>query len=143
LLLFGLLIVVAGMQIPIKLFGAFVALLLLADAGKLFPHPDNSKYLLSQELPFVYKYAIKENQLVYYFWDDRGSHETSTGYAVHDYSTNNVRIKNNQVYYKDKQLTTTPDCKKQVMLVNGKDIIYLSDRNRGFGFYTFRTITNP
>jgi hypothetical protein len=143
LLLFGLLIVVAGMQFSIKLFGAFVALLLLADAGKLFPNPDNSKYLLSQELPFVYEYAIKENQLVYYFWDDRGSHETSTGYAVHDYSTNNVRIKNNQVYYKDKQLTTTPDRKKQVMLVNGKDIIYLSDRNRGFGFYTFRTITNP
>ena len=143
LLLFGLLIIVAGMQFPVKLFGAFVALLLLADASKLFPHPDNSKYLLSQELPFVYEYAIKENQLVYYYWDDKGSHETSTGYAVHGYSTNNVQIKNNQVYYQDKQLTSTPDRKKQVMLVNGKDIIYLSDRNRGFGFYTMRTITNP
>jgi hypothetical protein len=142
LLLFGLLIVAAGMQFPVKLFGAFVALLLLADAGKLFPHPDKSNYLLSQDLPFVYEYAIKENKLVYYYWDDKGSHETSTDYAVHDYSTNNVRIKNNQVYYKDKQLTSTPDRKKQVMLVNGKDIIYLSDRNRGFGFYTLRTITN-
>jgi hypothetical protein len=130
------------MQFPVKLFGAFVALLLLADAGKLFPHPDKSNYLLSQDLPFVYEYAIKENKLVYYYWDDKGSHETSTDYAVHDYSTNNVRIKNNQVYYKDKQLTSTPDRKKQVMLVNGKDIIYLSDRNRGFGFYTLRTITN-
>ena len=143
LLLFGLLIVVAGMQFPIKLFGALIALLLLADVGKLFPHPDNSNYLLSQELPFVYEYAIKEDQLVYYYWDDKGRHETSTGYAVHDYSTNNVRIQNNQVYYKDKQLTSTPDRKKQVMLVNGKDIIYLSDKNRGFGFYTLRTITNP
>jgi hypothetical protein len=143
LLLFGLLIVVAGMQFPIKLFGAFVALLLLADAGKLFPHSDNSNYLLSQELPFVYEYAIKENQLVYYYWDDKGSHEAGTGYAVHDYSTNNVRIKNNQVYYKDKQLTSTPDRKKQAMLVNGKEIVYLSDRNRGFGFYTLRTIASP
>jgi hypothetical protein len=142
LLLFGLLIVVAGMQFPIKLFGAFVALLLLADAGKLFPHPDNSNYLLSQELPFVYEYAIKEDQLVYYYWDDKGRHETSTGYAVHNYSTNNLRIQNNQVYYKDKQLTSTPDRKKEVMLVNGKDIIYLSDKNRGFGFYTLRTIAN-
>jgi len=143
LLLFGLLIVVAGMQFPIKLFGAFVALLLLADAGKLFPHSDNSRYLLSQQLPFVYEYAIKEKQLVYYYWDDKGSHETGTGYAVHDYSIRNVQIKNNQVYYNDKQLTSTPDRKKQVMLVNGKEIIYLSDRNRGFGFYTLRTITNP
>jgi hypothetical protein len=143
LLLFGLLIVVAGIRFPVKLFGAFAALLLLADVGKLFPHPDNSHYLLSQDLPFVYEYAIKENQLVYYYWDDKGSHQAGTGYVVHGYSTNNVQIKNNQVYYKDKQLTSTPDRKKQVMLVNGKDIIYLSDRNRGFGFYTLRTISNP
>ena len=143
LLFFGVLVVVAGMQFPVKLFAAFVALLLLADAGKLFPHPDNTNYLLAEKLPFVYEYAIKENQLVYYYWDDKGSHEARTTYAVHDYSTNDVLIKNNQVYYKNKQLTSTPDNKKQVMLVNGKEIIYLSDKNRGFGFYTLRTIANP
>ncbi|AEW00593.1 hypothetical protein A4D02_11615 [Niastella koreensis] len=139
--LFVVLIIAARMQFSIKLFGAFVALLLLADAGKLFPRPDTSNYLLSQALPFVYEYAIKENQLVYYYWDDKGSHETGTGYAVQDYSTSAVQIKNNQVYYKDKPLTSTSDRKKQVMLVNGKDIIYLSDKNRGFGFYTLRGIT--
>jgi hypothetical protein len=143
LLLFGVLIVVTGMQFPIKLFAAFVALLLLADAGKLFPRADNSSYLLAKELPFVYEYAIKDNQLVYYYWDDKGSHESSTSYAVHDNSTNEVRIQNNQVYYKNKQLTSTPDRKKQAMLVNGKEIIYLSDKNRGLGFYTLRTISTP
>jgi len=143
LLLFGILMVVAGVQFPVKLFAAFVALLLLADVGKLFPRSDNSNYLLSQELPFVYEYAIKDNQLVYYYWDDRGSHEAGTGYSVHDYSTNEVHIQNNQVYYRDKQLTSTPDRKKQAMLVNGKDIIYLSDKNRGFGFYTLRKIFLP
>jgi hypothetical protein len=141
LLLFGILIVAAGMQFPLKLFVVFVALLLLADAGKLLPRPDNSNYLLAEELPFVYEYAIKNDQLVYYSWDDRGSHESYTAYRVREYSTSDVRIQNNQVYYKDKQLTSTPDRKKQVMLVNGKDIIYLSDKNRGFGFYTLRGIS--
>ncbi len=143
LLLFGVLIIVAGMQFPVKLFSAVAALLLLADAGKLFPSSDNSNYLLGEELPFVYEYAIKDNQLVYYYWDDKGSHAANTGYAVQNYSTNEVRVQNNQVYYKDKQLTSTPDRKKQVMLVNGKEIIYLSDKYRGFGFYTLRTIFLP
>ncbi|WP_133054032.1 glycosyltransferase family 87 protein [Niastella yeongjuensis] len=142
LLLFGVLMVAAGMQFSVKLFAALVAVLLLADAGKLFPKPDKSTYLLLQPLPFVYEYAIKENQLVYRYWDGSGSHETSTHYGVHNYSTSDVRIQNNQVYYKNKQLTSTPDLKKQPMLVNGTQIIYLSDRNRGFGFYTLRTITN-
>jgi hypothetical protein len=143
LLLFGMLIVLAGMRFPVKLFLAFSALLLLADAGKLMARPDNSNYLLHDELPLVNAYVIKENRLVYYYWDETGSHETSTGYVVNDHSTNDVRIQNNQVYYKDKQLTSTPDRKKQVMLVNGKSIIYLSDKNRGFSFYTLRTLIIP
>jgi hypothetical protein len=143
LLLFGLLIMVAGMRFPSKLFLAFFALLLLADTGKLMAHPDNTNYLLPNELPMVYSYAIKGNKLVYYYWDDKGSHEAGTGYIVHDFSTSYVRIQNNQVYYKDKQLTSTPDRKKQAMLVNGKNIIYLSDKNRGFAFYTLRTIIKP
>jgi hypothetical protein len=140
LLLFGLLIVVGGMRFPVKFFVAVFALLLLADAGKLMARPDNSNYLLPGKLPFVYAYAIKDNKLVYYYWDDNGSHETGTSYVVNDHSTSDVRIQNNQVYYKEKQLTSTPDRKKQAMLVNGTNVIYLSDKNRGFGFYTLRTI---
>jgi hypothetical protein len=143
LLLFGLLIIVAGMRFPAKLFFAFFALLLLADVSKLMARPDNSHYLLPEELPLVGAYSIKNNKLVYNYWDDAGSHEASTGYIVHEYSTNDVRIQNNQVYYKDKQLTSTPDRKKQAMLVNGKNIIYLSDKHRGFAFYTLRTIMKP
>lgn len=143
LALLGVLIAVTGMQFSGKFFGALAALLLLADAGKLFPRADKSDYLLPHALPFVYEYAVKKDQLVYYYWDNGGSHEAGTGYVVHDYSTHNVQIKNNQVYYKDKQLTATPDLKKQVMQVNGRGIIYLSDKHRGFGFYTLRTIAIP
>jgi hypothetical protein len=143
LLLFFLMIKISGARWPFKPFISFFAVLLLADAGKLFGQKDSSRYLLGEELPLVYTYAIKENRLVYYYWDEKGSHETVTGYPVQQSSTNAVRIQNNQLFYRDKQLTATPDRKKQAMLINGKEIIYLSDKNRGFGFYTFRSVACP
>ena len=143
LLLFLLLIIVAGARFPVKPLIAFFVLLMLADLPKLLAQKDNSTYLLSDELPLAYSYAIKDNRLVYYYWDEKGSHETLTNYGVQQYTTGDVRIENNQLYYKDKQLTSTPDRKQQAMLINGKEIIYLSDLNRGFGFYTLRQLLRP
>lgn len=142
LLLLGLMIYAVGVRWPVKPMLLFAGLLLLADAGKLFGQKrDSSQYLFHDELPLVYAYAVNNNQLVYYYWDDKGSHAVATGYGVSSCTTDQVRIQNNQVFYNDKQLTTTPDRKKQAMLINGKEIIYLSDKNRGFQFYALRKIT--
>jgi hypothetical protein len=140
LLFFFLMIKLADTKLPYKLLVAFFLLLMLPEAGKLFNKSDNSHYLLSEKLPLVYSYSINNNRLVYYYWDDGGSHASTTGYPVLQYTTNDVYIQNNQVYYKGKQLTASPDLKKEAMLVNGKDIIYLSDKNRGVGFYALRRI---
>jgi hypothetical protein len=144
LLLFVMVLLVTGLRWPVKPFLLFTGLLLLADAGKLFGQKrDASQYLLPAGLPLLYGYAVNNHQLVYYYWDDKGSHATATGYPVQAFTTAPVRIQNNQVFYNDKQLTATPDRKKQVMLINGTEIIYLSDRNRGLGFYTLRKINVP
>jgi hypothetical protein len=144
LLLFFLMIVMATRaRLQFKTALALFALLLLADVPKLFAKKDNSAYLLKQQLPLLYEYTIKNNRLVYYYWDEKGSNETITNYPVQQASTDEVFIQNNQVYYKNEQLTSTPDRKQQVMLVNGTDIIYLSDKDRGFKFYTLRRIPRP
>ena len=78
--------------------------------------------------------------LTYYYWNEKGSNETITAYPVRQGTTTDVQIINNQVYYKGRQLTATPDRKQQAMLINGTEIIYLSDKGRGFGFYTLRRI---
>jgi hypothetical protein len=143
LLFFVILIKVSGTGLRFKPFIAFFVLLLLADAGKMFAHTDNSRYLFKEKLPLVYGYAIKDDKLVYYYWDEKGRQEALTGYSVQQHATSDVRIQNNQVFYKDQQLTGTPDRKKQVMLIDGKDVIYLSDKNRGFGFYTLRSVACP
>lgn len=140
---FILLLVVAGARFPLKTGVVLFALLLLIDIPKLFTSKDKSTWLLKQKLPLVYEYAIINNRLVYYYWDEKGSHEVITDYMVRDASTAEVSIQNNQVFYKDKQLTSTPDRKQQVVLINGTDIVYLSDKNRGFTFYTLRRISRP
>jgi len=140
---FMLMMVIAQARFPIKTGISFFIVLLLANAPELFAKKDNSTYLLKQQLPLVYDYAIDNNRLVYYYWDEKGSHETVTAYRVQRASTDDVYIQNNQVYYNDKQLTFTADRKQQVMLINDTDIIYLSDKNRGFTFYTLRRIPKP
>lgn len=141
LLFFFLLILQAGIQLPYKLWIVFFALLLLPDAGKLTGKPtDTSNYLLPEKLPLIYTYTIKDSRLVYYYWDDGGSHATITNYSVQQYTTYDVYIQNNQVYYKGKQLTASADLKKEPVLINGKDIVYLCDKNRGLGFYALRVI---
>lgn len=142
-LFFGLLILVAGTRFLWQPLIVIFTLLLLADAPKLFAQKQNSAYLLPDELPLVYAYTIKDKQLVYYYWDEKGSHERITGYPVQQHTAADVHIENNQVYYKGKQLTSTPDRKQQVTLINGRDIIFLSDLNRGFGFYTLRRVARP
>lgn len=143
LLFFALILLVAGARFPFKTGITFFALLLLADIPKLFASKDNSSYLLKQKLPLVYEYAINNKRLVYYYWDEKGRHETITNYAVQEASTDEVSIQNNQLYYKDRQLTSTPDRKQQVMLINDTDIVYLSDKGLGFKFYTLRRIPKP
>ena len=140
LLFFLVMIKLANTKLPFKLLVTFFLLLMLPEAGKLFSKNDNSSYLLSERLPLIYSYSVNNNRLVYYYWDDGGSHAATTSYAVQEYTTQDVYIENNQVYYKGKQLTSSADLKKEVMLVNGKDLIYLSDKNRGVGFYALRRI---
>ncbi len=143
LLFFLLMLMVTGARLSRKPLFAFVMVLLLVDAPKLLAQKDNSSYLLKENLPLVYAYASKDNRLVYYYWNEKGSHETMIDYPAKQGQGADVYIKDNQVYYKNNQLTSTPDRKRQARLINGNEIIYLSDKNRGFGFYTLRRIPVP
>jgi hypothetical protein len=122
--------------LPWKWAFAFMGLFLLADAGKFFPDKDGSDYLLKQNMPLVYDLAVEQNKLVYTYWDDKGAHNSAIDYAVQ--TAVELPIQNNQLYCNGRPLTHSSDWKKKAWLVNGREIIYLSDKNRGVGFYTLR-----
>lgn len=117
---------------------AFTTIFLLTDLGKFFPQPDNSRYLFATNAPLIYGMDIQQNHLVYYYWNSSGSHEVITNIQVQDFEE--VPIINNQLVYNSQQLTHSNDLKKQAMLINGSQFIYLSDINRGVGFYTIRVL---
>lgn len=51
-----------------------------------------------------------------------------------------VMLKSNQVFFGEQQLTFTNDRKKKPMLASDGTVVYLSDKNRGVGFYTLRKL---
>ncbi len=100
-----------------------------------------STKLIAQKTPILmYKYQVINNKLNYFYWNEKGQNRKETNVVIKKINTKDVTIKNNQVYYKNKQITNTKSNKKQVYLLNEKQVIYLSDAKRGIGFYELRQI---
>ena len=100
---------------------------------------DESVYFLpKEEHIFIYDYDVRNGQLVYSYWEADGAHTVSTGLDVTD--TASLPLQNNQIIFRGRQFTATTDTKKKPMLINGSFILYLSDKNRGPGFYTLRKL---
>jgi hypothetical protein len=113
----------------------------ILDISKWLPAQDNSSYLLTKEEHlFIYDYTVRERRLVYYSWDGSGQHETVTDYRVDTVADGGVAIRDNQIWYRGKKMTATPDRKEKPLLLNGTYIVYLSDLHRGVGFTTLRKI---
>lgn len=145
LLLFLFLIIVwryLGSVKPLTIF--FLALIFILP-GIIFRKNDvdSSSYLLQKEKDlFIYDFGVKNAYLTYSFWDGSAK-ERRTKFEIKTISNENLFIKDNQIYWGNQQLTHSADMKKKAVLVNKNTIIYLSDKNRGVGFYTLRKITLP
>ncbi len=105
---------------------------------------DKSNYVLNNEQHILISdYEFKNKQLVYKYWTKDGKKSFLTNINIQQSDSNYLSVQNNQIYFKNQPLTTSSDLKRQPTLVNGTDIFYLSDKNRGYGFYTLRKIDFP
>ena len=103
---------------------------------------DTSTYFLAKEEHiFIYDYTVKDGQLVYSYQDETGRHAVPTGVAAQTISGEGLEIKDKQIYYHGTQVTFSADTKMKPTLVDGSYLLYLSDKNRGPGFYTLRKLT--
>jgi hypothetical protein len=87
----------------------------------------------------VYDYEISGNNLTYFYWNEKGENTNSIKFLSNE--TKQLELINNQIYYNNKQVTFDKSNKLKPTLINHKTILYLSDYDRGIGFYTFRKIT--
>lgn len=141
LLFFGVLAGPLKKALDIRLIAGLSILFFGVEIPRLQTDKDPSSYLLTREEHlYIYDYTIKNGRLVYYYRDEKGSHETPTGYPVYFTAADSLSLQNNQIWYKGRQLTFSPDQKEKALLVNDEYIIYLSDKNRGVEFYTLRQL---
>ncbi len=96
-----------------------------------------------EEALLIYDYGSSDGKLEIKFIDQNGKNIKRLEKEITFDNRKGVELKDNQLYYKGNQLTFTPDNKLKPMLSAGGEIYYLSDKNRGVGFYTLRKLPAP
>lgn len=137
LLLFGLFVSLVWKTVSWKIVTAVsvAALLVVAIVSET---PEKPKYLLANGPLLIYDYQIGNNLLTYDYWDDEGMHSASVPFEAS--SVDSVILKRNEIYFAGKPVATDDGHKQKAVIVDGKTLLYLSDADRGIGFYTLRTV---
>lgn len=91
---------------------------------------------VSKKHILTYDYKIENGNLSYIYWDDKGEHSETTAIKVKTVDSINISLQNNQLFYKNKQLTFTKSNKLKPAVLNDSILVYLSDFKKGIGFYS-------
>lgn len=91
---------------------------------------------LSKDHILTYDFEIQENSLIYKYWNNQGVNVQRLDLQIKKVDSVNVRLKNNQIYYQNKQLTFDNDHKLKPIIINDNTLVYLSDYKKGIGFYS-------
>ncbi len=103
--------------------------------GKEPAHPE---YVLKKSPLLVYDYKIENNRLTYCYWDQKGEHSKSV--PIKTSGLTNADLTGNRIYFHGKKIASDDGNKLKPIRVGGKTVYYLSDADRGIGFYTLRKI---
>jgi len=125
---------------PILLFSILFG---LSFGRSFFNNEENPSYLTSSiDLPIlINSYGTEKNKLFYTYWKRGKEIKVLTELKVELSDSKDLALHNNQVYYKGKQKTFSPSNKLYPKLNALNEIVYLSDLNRGEGFYTLRKVS--
>lgn len=100
-----------------------------------------STYVLEKQESFiVYDYFVKDNLINYSGIGKNGPYSKSTNILVSSMDSTQCFIKNNQIFYNNKQLTFDYSLKKKPLLINNSSVYYLTDLNSRRGAFTIKKI---
>lgn len=88
----------------------------------------------------TYDYKLENNKISYAFWNENGKNLKTETYIYQYLDSNSVKIKNHQIFYKEKQITFDNSNKKKAIIVDDKKVIFLSDADIGIGFYGIKEL---
>lgn len=123
-----------------KYFIAVPILALLLGYLNRPEYNNSSEYVLDkEEALLIYDFGESNGKLKIFFIDQNGRNEKELKKEV-SFLNSDAALKDNQVYLNGNQITFSNDMKLKPVLSSQKEIYYLSDKNRGAGFYTLRRI---
>jgi hypothetical protein len=103
--------------------------------------PVGSNYYLKKEMPILtFDYTIKDQHLSYNYWNENGEHRKTIEIPTFMDDTSSIEIRDQQIFYNKKQITFDQSHKIKARLLDTNTILYLSDLNRGIGFFALYTI---
>ena len=124
-----------------KTFFFLLLLLLIPIVLKYVQKKDHTDYYLTHEPSlFITSYDIVPEGIHLSYIGKEGSGTVVYKTKDHISISDQLYIKNNQVYEGTKQITFGKDLKKQPAYLNTREIIYLSDYGRGPGLTTLRKL---
>jgi hypothetical protein len=101
--------------------------------------PSPSAYFLNKSAPLlIYDYKTENNRLTYFFWNQKG--ENSQSLSLPFKKIDDADLTRNEIYYFGKRILSDDGNRLKPMVIDGKTLLYLSDHDRGIGFYTLRKI---
>lgn len=86
-------------------------------------------------------FKIQKNRLILTYRDQNGVHEINTDFPIQSAYSQKVSLDKNKILLNGIPVSTSPDKKKSPAFINGNAILYLSEKNQGFGFYSLRLLT--
>lgn len=101
------------------------------------PDSDHSKAILSKDEPIlIYDYAISNQKLTYFYWNENG--ENSASIAFGKTVKKGALLHDNEVFYDGRPVTFDHSNKCKAIALNDNTVVFLSDYGRGIGFYNLR-----
>lgn len=106
----------------------------------------NSKKLMSQyvlktqEFFIIYDFSQTNNLLTYFALGKNGKETVTTKISVNTFNTSACKLVNNQIVLNGEQLTNDPSLKKKPVLINSKEVYYLTDSQSRRGAFTLKKI---
>jgi hypothetical protein len=94
------------------------------------------KVIPNEKELLITDYKLLNDQLTYYYWTQEGL-KTKKIFCKTN-STQALDIKENQIYFNQKKVTNEASSKKKAVLLNNEYILFLSDYDRGLGFYDLK-----
>ncbi len=105
---------------------------------------DGSSYLLNKEPSLLITHFfenLEENKIQYSYWDSNGMQKGEVIFPeTMRYVEGAFSLGKHQIHCKGKEYYFPGEQIAQPLLINGKTLLYLSDKNRGVGFYSIRSM---